>query len=636
MELIEFFEGFIQEISNGNNLYLSTVFLLGLIIFLATLGYYWYRINSYNKLNRELKDIRKEEQEVHRRIYNIDNWFTNEKNKPSKRLRKIWEHYHTEYQSDNNTTIPDPLYYFNTDELINKAGARKFIETIPAMFVSLGLLGTFIGIVLGISDLNTNSGSEALASGIDTLLNGMAFAFYSSVLGIIISIIYQLIDRLFFYRSLQKGADNLLIELDKTIPIETESSMLEKMVAAQETQISDMKSFFTDQLLPGLTSGISDSVTDAISPQLEKSNEILDKVANNTLESQSESMNQMVDHFVTSLNELTGNQIEALGNALSKTVEWQEKVHGELSDLVGELSHVATEQAEMASKTTTLSEQMNTYTDKLANYQQELSTTTSELGAVTEENTNLLTEMNKIYEQITVKQNEDNEQLELRLTTLNQTVEKITNLSNSFTDVNAEMKTTLDSLIQTTTGLRETNEQNKSLTDSLMKQHDLSNQWSVKTQSLLEDVTENITISEKVQSTIQSMYELVSEEKTDLKQLQTQYSDTITSSVESLSQFWNDHNNYISNSQAQLARLNENLGDSMESFAEHMHRGVQGTFEEFDKELKKAVEYLERGVSSIRMVVEALEEDVGGLDGHLKKLNESLSTITDNRVVANE
>jgi len=617
------------------DVYLRNMFILALIIFILTAFYYLYLVLNYRKLSSFMEAL--ENDIVEARIEEINEEI--EKKRFSNVIKNLWQRFYTEYNNESNHTIPDPLFYFNENEMINKAGWRKVAEVIPAVFVSLGILGTFIGITTGISDINTNADVEGIQTGINTLLSGMKFAFYSSILGIVISLIYQLVDRSIFYKLLTVSSDKLLVVFDKVIPVETESSLLDKMAKAQEEQLNDMKTFFTDQFLPVLTSGISDSISNTIAPHLEKSNEIMDQVAQNTLEAQSESLNTMVDHFVESLNEVTGNQMKELGAALHKTIEWQEKVHNGMSSLVEELSNVAQEQSEMARNTTELSVQMNEYTEKLSNYQEKLSATTHELDAITRENTQLLNQMGDTFEKITLEQKEEKELFDQRIINMNKSVDKITNLGSTFTELNEEMKLTLETLIDTTGNMNENVKENHHLTQTLMDQHELSNKWSTKTHELLEDVNQNSNQIETIQGSLEKLYKAVVDERTVLENMQSSYSQTITTSVHQLSTLWKEHENTINHSQTQFKELNEQLSHSMDSFAEHMHRGVQETFEQFDVELKKAVEYLERGVSNIGIVVESLEDDMGSVNGQITRFNEYLkrfNSTAENRMITHE
>ena len=66
---------------------------------------------------------------------------------------------------------------------------------IPGTLTGLGLLGTFLGLIMGISSIGFSSVDAALSS-VETLLSGIELAFYSSIAGVILSILYNLIYKL--------------------------------------------------------------------------------------------------------------------------------------------------------------------------------------------------------------------------------------------------------------------------------------------------------------------------------------------------------------------------------------------------------------------------------------------------------
>lgn len=504
-----------------NHEYLAFMFYFAITALLLTTGYYLLYLNlNYRKFRILLRQTYKNYEAIDQRIYII-----NEEMKKNNfgLLNRIWKRYFNEYSNGKNETAPDPLYYFSDEELVVKAGRRKLVEIIPAAFVSLGLLGTFLGIVAGVSDLNTNADSETLLSGVDTLLGGMKLAFESSIIGILLSLFYQFFDRIYLLNVLQNNCDYVMEELDQTIPIETETSLLDKVAKSQEAQMNDFKTFLTNEVLPAITSGISESISTALASQLERSNEILNHVSTHTLDAQSDSLNEMANYFMNSLNELTGNQMNELKLVLEKTIEWQESVHYELSGLVQELFYVSQEQTSMAEKTMDLTEKLNVYTAKLTEYQQ-----------------------------------------------------KLTDTSNKF---------------------------------------------------------------ESIQGTLGNLFEEIANERQHLAQLKAQYSNTLTTSVEELSKLWQENYSYMNASQTQLESLNENLSDSMENFAEHMHRGVQNTFEQFDAELKKAVDYLATGVSNMGEFVVEIEESIGNVENQLRNFNANLlefNASIKNKVITHE
>ena len=62
--------------------------------------------------------------------------------------------------------------YINEDTAIYDPGFASFGDAVPGMLVSLGFLGTLIGIIMGLSDFNLDS-SGAPMDAIRVLMNGM-------------------------------------------------------------------------------------------------------------------------------------------------------------------------------------------------------------------------------------------------------------------------------------------------------------------------------------------------------------------------------------------------------------------------------------------------------------------------------
>lgn len=64
--------------------------------------------------------------------------------------------------------------------LTSRSGAgRKFAQGMPGTLISLGILGTFAGIFLGLIDFNV----KKIDDSVPKLLEGMKFAFITSIIG---------------------------------------------------------------------------------------------------------------------------------------------------------------------------------------------------------------------------------------------------------------------------------------------------------------------------------------------------------------------------------------------------------------------------------------------------------------------
>lgn len=81
--------------------------------------------------------------------------------------------------------------YFNEEEILLSNFNLSRITQRASAFVGSGLLGTFIGIVFGLSQLGNAEGTAAQVSLIDEILPSMSLAFLTSIIGIICSLSYS-------------------------------------------------------------------------------------------------------------------------------------------------------------------------------------------------------------------------------------------------------------------------------------------------------------------------------------------------------------------------------------------------------------------------------------------------------------
>ena len=96
----------------------------------------------------------------------------------------------TERHMQNGQLADDVEDVFNADAARLKS-RRNVVEQISGSLTGLGLLGTFLGLITGINGIGFSS-VEATVSSIQTLLGGIETAFYTSIAGVILSILYNL------------------------------------------------------------------------------------------------------------------------------------------------------------------------------------------------------------------------------------------------------------------------------------------------------------------------------------------------------------------------------------------------------------------------------------------------------------
>ena len=76
------------------------------------------------------------------------------------------------FESDSITNINSSEYFFMENITANKGFGRLKLNA--TAFVSIGVLGTFIGLALGLSSIDTTVGADRLAEQIDELLKNVS------------------------------------------------------------------------------------------------------------------------------------------------------------------------------------------------------------------------------------------------------------------------------------------------------------------------------------------------------------------------------------------------------------------------------------------------------------------------------
>lgn len=107
-----------------------------------------------------------------------------------------------EQQKEEDEIVSDIEEYINEDVLALRTW-QGLITQIPGTLTGLGLLGTFIGLITGISGIGFSSVEAALES-VSVLLSGIETAFYTSISGVILSIIFNILTRMIWNSMLRE------------------------------------------------------------------------------------------------------------------------------------------------------------------------------------------------------------------------------------------------------------------------------------------------------------------------------------------------------------------------------------------------------------------------------------------------
>ena len=84
--------------------------------------------------------------------------------------------------------------FINPQSVIHGPGHSAYGAMIPGLLTTLGIVGSFYGIVKGLSTLDLST-TESMSLSIEILISGMKTAFNTSIVGAILALIFQILRR---------------------------------------------------------------------------------------------------------------------------------------------------------------------------------------------------------------------------------------------------------------------------------------------------------------------------------------------------------------------------------------------------------------------------------------------------------
>lgn len=194
---------FTGEVESESNLIINGIFLgiIGVLFVMSAVSFM-----RLNRLTDELEDAAEDLKEEYKKAGNQNIWSALDADKDffeEKNLKGAFDRFRMRIRGSRggkkytgNCDIED---YIN-EELLEKVGSSHFNSAISGTMTGLGILGTFIGLSLGLGSFNGDD-IYTISDNVGPLLSGMKVAFHTSVYGIIFSLIFN-----FVYRSIMADA----------------------------------------------------------------------------------------------------------------------------------------------------------------------------------------------------------------------------------------------------------------------------------------------------------------------------------------------------------------------------------------------------------------------------------------------
>lgn len=273
-------------------------------------------------------------------------------------LRNEWQQFLLNASQLDLRGIPcDTREYINEETIIDKPGHAQLAELIPGLLTSLGILGTFMGLMQGLSSVDFSNAQGTIQS-IPQLLGGMRFAFATSVAGIACSLLFNMLNRIAAGRALRAldHFEDAFYELAMPRPLQPDVQML------CQKQDEDARMM---QLADNIGSRVSASLEMALSRAMMPLSQSLDTFIKCATREQVDGVRRIVGQFVTQLNTTLGDQLNDLGKVISAVTDDQRDTQRNLHNTMAAAQSMSKDAEIIRQSTAAIAEQIHILSEEL-------------------------------------------------------------------------------------------------------------------------------------------------------------------------------------------------------------------------------------------------------------------------------
>ena len=264
--------------------------------------------------------------------------------------------------------------FLNEDAIENHVH-RSVLEGVSDILTSLGILGTFVGLVMGLREFDP-SGYEQMTGSVTPLINGIKVAFITSIYGIALSLAFSFNLRIEF-SGLSSALDAFLDAFYQYVQPPYEVDSLSKLMTQQKDQeslVHDLTGIFVEQMAQSFEQSITpaftqmtDSFSQVTETLLHSQEELLTNVCTTVarqmrheLESEFDQIHKLVEELGKSqagYSDFMDRTMERMERTLDAMTDSSKETQQHLADSMQELAAAQKEAAQISQ------DQQNAYQD---------------------------------------------------------------------------------------------------------------------------------------------------------------------------------------------------------------------------------------------------------------------------------
>lgn len=217
--------------------------------------------------------------------------------------------------------------YIN-DDLVDTVMHRNMLNQVAGALTGLGILGTFIGLSLGLQHFNTGTTAEITAS-IEPLMEGIKVAFHTSIYGMIFSLVFNFVYKRKLYDS-EESIKGFISAWTKFVMPNTEDDGVNRLIALGEEQV---------EALHKMGQNMKEEIAAQMEPNFERLSKLISDFQAVATVDQREALGKVVDEFTKEMNKSLDGTFTKIG----LEVDEQYKLLHQNADLMREYYRTVTD-----------------------------------------------------------------------------------------------------------------------------------------------------------------------------------------------------------------------------------------------------------------------------------------------------
>ena len=274
-------------------------------------------------------------------------------------IAEVWQEFEDSLitrQRDQNQAVvyktDEAALFFSEERLLEQHLNLRYWNSVPALLVGLGILGTFVGLVWGLTPFAgiDFTQTEDIRNAILALLSGVSTAFITSVWGMFTSLLFNGLEKWRIGRA-SRAIVNLQRALDQLFTLTTQEEISFRQEDELAQQTAALRSFSTDlaneitiamaqgrqeiiQELHNAPEAFSSAMSEQLEPSLANLNNAIEELRQQREESSTDAIQRLVEEFRESLSGSTTAQLEGLAETVRSASAGLAALPEQLKDMI--------------------------------------------------------------------------------------------------------------------------------------------------------------------------------------------------------------------------------------------------------------------------------------------------------------